>query len=62
VAERKFIVDGVDYPDPGPDISPEDFKRMMVGFIPELANAEMTQEKAGEDTVIRFTKRVGTKG
>lgn len=59
---RKFIVDGTEYPDPGVDVSPEQFKQMMVGFLPELANADMTTDKVGEDTVYRFKKRVGTKG
>jgi len=26
---RKFIVDGTEYPDPGPDVTPEQFKQMM---------------------------------
>jgi PRTRC genetic system protein C len=59
---RKFIVDGTEYPDPGPDMTLEQFKDMMVGFIPELANSDMTTEKVGEDTVYRFKKRVGVKG
>lgn len=59
---RKFIVDGVEYPDPGPDVTPDQFKEMMTGFIPELANSDMTQEKQGDDTIYRFRKRVGTKG
>jgi PRTRC genetic system protein C len=59
---RKFIVDGTEYPDPGPDVTPEQFKQMMVGFLPELANADMTTEKQGEDTIYRFKKRVGVKG
>ena len=59
---RKFIVDGTEYPDPGAEVTPEQFKDMMVGFIPELANSDMTTEKAGEDTVYRFRRRVGTKG
>lgn len=59
---RIFIVDGIEYPDPGPDVSPEQFKQMMAGFLPELATADMTEEKQGEDTVYRFRKRVGVKG
>jgi len=59
---RKFIVDGTEYPDPGPDVTPEQFKQMMVGFLPELSNADMTTEKQGEDTIYRFKKRVGVKG
>lgn len=38
---RIFIVDGTQYPDPGPDVSPEQFKELMQGFLPELANADM---------------------
>ena len=59
---RKFIVDGVEYPDPGPTVTPEEFKQMMLAYIPELANADMATTKQGEDTVITFRKRVGTKG
>ncbi len=59
---RKFIVDGVDYPDPGAEITPEQFKEMMAGFLPELATAEITTETSGDDTVYRFKKKVGVKG
>ena len=59
---RIFIVDGITYPDPGPEVTPDQFKQMMAGFLPELATAEMTESKQGEDTVYRFNKRVGVKG
>ena len=59
---RKFIVDGTEYPDPGPEVTPDQFKQMMAGFLPELATAEMTEEKQGDDTIYRFKKRVGVKG
>ena len=59
---RKFIVDGTEYPDPGPEATPEQFKQMMAGFLPELVTAEMTEEKQGEDTIYRFRKCVGVKG
>jgi len=59
---RIFIVDGTTYPDPGPEVTPDQVKQMMAGFLPELATAEMTESKQGEDTVYRFTKRVGVKG
>ncbi|GAI87729.1 unnamed protein product [marine sediment metagenome] len=39
---RIFIVDGTQYPDPGPDVNPDQFKQMMAGFLPELSNADMT--------------------
>ena len=59
---RKFVVDGTEYPDPGSEVTPDQFKQMMAGFLPELATAEMTEEKQGEDTIFRFKKRVGVKG
>ncbi len=59
---RVFIVDGIAYPDPGAEVTPDQFKQMMAGFLPELATAEMTQETQGEDTIYRFKKRVGVKG
>ena len=59
---RKFVVDGVEYPDPGPEVTPEQFKELMQSFLPELSNSDMTTEKAGEDTIYRWKKRVGTKG
>ena len=59
---RIFIVDDITYPDPGPEVTPDQFKQMMAGFLPELATAEMTESKQGEDTVYRFNKRVGVKG
>ena len=59
---RKFVVDGTEYPDPGLEVTPDQFKQMMAGFLPELATAEMTEEKQGEDIIFRFKKRVGVKG
>ena len=59
---RIFIVDGTTYPDPGPEVTLDQFKQMMATFLPELATAEMTQETQGEDTIYRFKKRVGVKG
>ncbi len=59
---RKFIVDGTEYPDPGAEVTPDQFKQMMATFLPELATAEMKTETVGEDTIYRFKKVVGTKG
>ena len=59
---RKFVVDGTEYPDPGPEVTPDQFKQMMAGFLPEMATAEMMEEKQGDDTIYRFKKRVGVKG
>jgi hypothetical protein len=34
----------------------------MTNFFPELANAETRQSKRGDDDIIEFNRRVGTKG
>ena len=59
---RHFIVDGIEYPDPGEGVTPDQFKQMMATFLPELATAEMTTETKDGDTIYRFKKRVGIKG
>ena len=59
---RHFIVDGTEYPDPGLDVTPDQFRQTMATFLPEMATAEMTTETKDEDTIFRFRKRVGTKG
>ena len=46
----------------GLGVTPDQFKQMMVTFLPELATAEMTTETKDGDTIYRFKKRVGTKG
>jgi len=62
VGIRKFVVDGTEYPDPDPNMSVDEVRQAMSTFLPELANADVKTDKQGEDTVIRMSKRVGTKG
>ncbi len=59
---RHFIVDGTEYPDPGAEVTPGQFKQMMAGFFPELANADVKETDRGEDKVFQFQRKVGTKG
>lgn len=59
---RIFVYDGTEYPDPDPVMKVDDVKSTMSNFFPELANAEAKETKRGDDTVITFSKRVGTKG
>jgi PRTRC genetic system protein C len=59
---RIFSYEGKEYPDPDPKMSVDDVRQSMAGFFPELSNAETTEAKRGEDTIITFKKRVGTKG
>ncbi len=59
---RIFVYDGRDFPDPDPSLTAEEVRQNMTGFFPELANADTTESKRGDDTVYTFKKRVGTKG
>lgn len=60
---RIFVYDQREFPDPDPNLSVEDIKRMMSDFFPELANAEVKeQQKENGDTVYEFVRKVGVKG
>ncbi len=59
---RVFVYDGREFPDPDPSLSVDDVRQHMTNFFPELSNAETKQSKRGEDEIIEFKKRVGTKG
>ena len=59
---RKFIYDGKELPDPDPGMKVDEVRQNFAEFFPELSNASRTEKKDGEDTVITFSKRVGTKG
>ena len=59
---RIFVYDGRDFPDPDANLSVEDVRRQMAEFFPELVNADVREEKRGDDVRYVFTKRIGTKG
>lgn len=60
---RTFIYDGREHPDPNPDLSPEDVKKQMADFFPELHTATITEHKKdGGDIAYEFERRTGTKG
>ena len=59
---RVFVYDGREFPDPDPAMSVEEVRQSMTSFFPELANADTKQSKRGDDDIVEFTKRVGTKG
>lgn len=59
---RVFVYDGREFPDPDPSLSVEQVKAIMTDFFPELSNAEVREAKQGEDTLVEFVRRVGTKG
>lgn len=60
--KRVFVYENREFPDPDPGKTIEEVKRIFADFFPELVNAEHTEVKRGEDTVVEFIKRVGTKG
>lgn len=59
---RVFVYDGREFPDPDPNLKVDEVRQSMANFFPELSNAESKESKRGEDTIIEFKKRVGTKG
>jgi PRTRC genetic system protein C len=59
---RIFVHDGREFPDPDPGATPEQVRAQLAEFFPELANAEVRQEKRGEDDVFTLQRRIGTKG
>ena len=62
MAQRVFIVDGREFPDPDPNLTVVQVRDQMASFFPELANATHTETTRGEDTVYEFQRQVGTKG
>ena len=59
---RIFVVDDRELPDPDAKLSVDEVRQYMTTFFPELANAETIQSKRGDDDIIQFKRRVGTKG
>ena len=59
---RVIVYDGREFPDPDPNLSVDEIRQHFANFFPELSNAETKQSKRGEDDIIEFKKRVGTKG
>ena len=59
---RVFVYDGREHPDPSPDMTVAEVQQMMSTFFPELSTAEAQITQRGEDQVITFQRRVGTKG
>ena len=59
---REFVYDGRIHPDPDPSLSVAEVQQAMAAFFPELSTAEAQTTQRGEDQVITFQRRVGTKG
>jgi len=59
---RIFVYDGREFPDLDPALTPDEVRQKMTDFFPELANAEVKEQKRGDDTLYELKRRVGTKG
>ena len=59
---RIFVYDGREFPDPDPSSTPDEIRQQMTDFFPELANAEVREQKRGEDTLYELVRKVGVKG
>ena len=59
---RVFVYDDREFPDPDPNMSHDEVRQSLTTFFPELANAETATTKRGDDDIIEFKRRVGTKG
>ena len=59
---RIFIVDERQIPDPDPNMTIDQVRDTLANFFPELATAQYTETKRGDDTIFDFQRRVGTKG
>ena len=59
---RVFVIDQREHPDPDPALSIEQVQKLYADFSPEVANAAVTQTPRGDDTIVVFDRRVGTKG
>ncbi len=59
---RVFVYDDREFPDPDPEMSVEHVKQTLADFYGEIANASVKETARGNDTIIEFQRRVGTKG
>jgi len=59
---RVFVYDGREFPDPDATLTPDEVRQKMTDFFPELANAEVREQKRDEETRYELVRRVGTKG
>lgn len=60
---RKFTYNGMDLPDPDPDMKVDQVKELYTATYPELNNASTTgPEEVDGDQVYKFSRAVGAKG
>jgi PRTRC genetic system protein C len=61
-SKRVFIYDGREFPDPGPQFTPDEVREQLAQFFPDLINADVTSETKDGVQRVAFKKRIGTKG
>lgn len=59
---RAFIIEGREFADPDPRMTPDEVRQHFANFFPELNNATTNRNLRGEDEVYTFEKTVGRKG
>ena len=60
--ERVFVADNREFPDPDPNLSIDEVKKMLADFMPELHNADVKETEKDGKTYVQLIKKVGTKG
>lgn len=60
--ERVFKYNGRTFPDPNPNIEPEQVRGVLSMEYPEIASAGIDIEMRGERMVVTFQKVLGSKG
>jgi len=51
-----------EYRDEAGEFTTEEVRKQLTQYFPELAQATAETKKVGDDTVVTFVKRAGTKG
>jgi len=59
---RGFVADNREFPDPDPNLSIDEVRKMMTDFMPELHNAGVKEIEKDGKMYIQFIKKVGAKG
>ena len=59
---RTFVYNNQTYPDPDPNMTPEQVRDILADFMGELATADVVETKDGDNVTYEFKRKIGTKG